>query len=193
MQSTIDVTDFDDYQRQALLTMAPGDHVKNLLHGIMGMAGEAGEYTELPATEGGKRTGEVGDCMWYSAALANELGVKFSVIVQLAEDLNEKGCELAHYPAEVRAVLWACRMVDVIKKTVFYGKDPDENKLLGHLVAYVAALLSMAKELEISLLEAGLINIRKLATRYPDLKFDANKATHRDYAAETKAAGVEIV
>lgn len=189
----INCNDFDAYQMLALRTANLGTHTENLLHAIMGMSGEAGEYAELGDFNQETRIGEIGDCMWYSAFLSRELKLLFSDTIMMAEDVLEIGCEFKDYPPEVRAMLWSCRMIDVIKKTVFYGKDPDYEKIRMYLVRYMAAIIVMTKETEVDLLYAANVNIRKLTARYPNLVFSPDHAINRDYDKESKAAGVKIV
>lgn len=190
--SEISCTDFNDYQTKALRTLNLIGHEENMLHAIMGMMGEAGEFAELPYEQREKRIGEIGDCLWYAAVLSSELGYNFQFIVDAAYNSVHTVSDLANHTSETRALLWGCRMVDLMKKTVFYGKELDKNKLRGMLINYVEALLSMASKTGVLLLDAGTINIRKLAARYPDLVFDADKAINRNYAVESSAAGVEI-
>lgn len=190
--SEINCTDFDQYQELALRTLNVRGHIDNMLHAIMGMSGEAGEFAELPYEQRDKRIGEIGDCMWYCAVLSKELGFKFGAVIEQAQMIHKVGCDLSALSGEMRALLWSCRLIDVIKKTVFYGKDPDHAKLSQYLFNYVAALMGMAAKTQIQMLEAGSINIRKLAARYPDLKFDADRAINRNYKTESAAAGVEI-
>lgn len=185
------VRDFDDYQAGALRTLNRLTFLENVTHCVMGMAGEAGEFAELPYENREKRIGEIGDCMWYAAVCAHELGIKFSEVTYAAILLEERGCEFKHMAGEVRAMLYANRMIDLVKKSVFYGKVLDQGKLGDLLICYVAALISMSRKTSIMLLEAGALNIKKLYARYPD-KFDHDRAINRNYSAESAAAGIEI-
>lgn len=79
---------FDDYQQQALRTvLSTGDDLKDLMHWVLGINGEAGEVAEKlkkiirdkngelssdDVTELGK---EIGDVLWYLAVFANHLGL----------------------------------------------------------------------------------------------------------------------
>jgi NTP pyrophosphatase (non-canonical NTP hydrolase) len=85
---------FDDYQKQATLLNVSGDSpLKNeiLVLGVVGEAGEVadkwkkvlayhnGEFTDEDIAEIGK---ELGDVIWYVAALAESLGISFGNIAQ---------------------------------------------------------------------------------------------------------------
>ena len=78
-------------------------------------------------------------------------------------------------------------ILDIVKKHAFYGKPLDRTKLLeeiGDLLWYVNLLIHNADS---DFNEVFEMNIRKLEARYPDLRFDANKAINRDTAAEAAA------
>lgn len=83
---------FDDYQRMAMLTAIYPDIGRNLVYPTLGLAGEAGELAnkvkKLIRDEGyhsgqsaptGARleqlVAELGDVLWYVAALTSELGI----------------------------------------------------------------------------------------------------------------------
>lgn len=80
-------------------------------------------------------------------------------------------------------------VVDIVKKSVFYGKELDRTKVLeeiGDNLWYVNLLI---RELGSTWEEVFEMNIKKLSARYPDLKFDADRAINRDTAAEQEAMG----
>jgi NTP pyrophosphatase (non-canonical NTP hydrolase) len=81
---------FDEYQNQAMTTAKlSGDELKDIMHWVLGIAGESGEiaekvkkiirdkqgvFSEEDKTELAK---EIGDVLWYLATLAHQLGVSF--------------------------------------------------------------------------------------------------------------------
>ena len=78
-------------------------------------------------------------------------------------------------------------VVDIIKKHFAYGKELDVNKLkeeLSDLMWYVSLALGVVGS---SFGEIFEMNIKKLSARYPDLKFDADRAINRDDDAEQAA------
>lgn len=96
---------FDDYQRQAIDTLIyPGSgEILGLSYVVLGLMGEAGEVAEkvkkLIRDKGGEITEtdkqelkkELGDVLWYSAALCHELGVDLAdVAIQNVEKLNSR-------------------------------------------------------------------------------------------------------
>lgn len=190
---SIVVNDLNEYQTLALRTVKPDNFLDSVMHCVMGMTGEIGEFIELPYDSREKRIGEIGDCMWYSAVLANLLGFQYEhVMVEASKLRNSEVHAFQWRSGEEMALIWACRLTDRVKKSVFYGTDIDHVAVKDELVAYCAGLIGMAQKTGISLIHAGLINIKKLAERYKDGRFDASHAINRDYQAESAAAGVQI-
>jgi NTP pyrophosphatase (non-canonical NTP hydrolase) len=76
---------------------------------------------------------------------------------------------------------------DHVKKVAFNGKLLDRDHLIeevGDVMWYLNLLVS---ELDTTWGHALSVNIAKLETRYPDLKFDAERSLNRDLAAEKTA------
>lgn len=190
---TIVVKDLNEYQVLALKTVKPDDFLQSVLHCVMGMAGEVGEFIELTHQERDQRIGEIGDCMWYSAVLSNLLGLQYEYVMERAAH-QRGGASSLHLTlsGEEVAVIWACRLIDRVKKSVFYGKSIDHEALTVELIGYCSGLIGMAQKTSVSLVSAGQINIKKLAERYKDGRFNADHAINRDYQAESAAAGVQI-
>lgn len=194
MTQEIQLADFNHYQQLALRTVKPDTKLGVIGHCAMGVSGEAGELLELPFGDTGKRIGEMGDCLWYSAVMADALGMDFNTVVANAElVLKDPSSPFPSMTSTCRAVVWASRIVDRLKKTIYYGKELDEVALTNELTHYVSALLLACAEAGIMLLYVAHVNIKKLEARYPNLSFDSEAAINRDYQAESKAAGVEIV
>lgn len=178
------IQDFDEYQRLAIRTMKEDTYLMKVAHCIMGMVGEAGELLELKSHESDKVIGEVGDCMWYLANLLYLLDAKMSLVLP-----STKPRILA---ANWELVFTAARLTDMVKKSVFYGKELEPVKLLTLATEYATALASICQNTSVNMFYAAEVNIRKLEKRYPDLRFNADHAINRDYAAESKAAGVQV-
>jgi NTP pyrophosphatase (non-canonical NTP hydrolase) len=99
---------FDEYQKQAMTTAIIHDNgLNDLMHWVLGVNGEAGEIAEKlkkvirdrdgELTEDDKKgiLKEVGDVLWYIAALANHLDASLEKIAEenLAKlaDRNRRG------------------------------------------------------------------------------------------------------
>lgn len=91
--------DFNEYQDKATSLATYPDVGSNMVYPALGLAGEAGEVAEkvkklwrnLGIMDGKKITveqrdaivKEIGDCLWYCAALAKEIGVKLGAIAAI--------------------------------------------------------------------------------------------------------------
>lgn len=184
---SIEVRSFNHYQELALRTVKPDNFLQSVLHCVMGMAGEIGEYREVPHDNQGTRIGEIGDCMWYSAILSKVLGFPLQEIVDVANNKPRPS------NGSDAAVIHAARLIDLVKKAVFYGKPLNTMATMNELVDYFSSILSICDSMAISPLHVGLVNIKKLAERYKDGRFDAGHAINRDYQAESDATGIQIV
>ena len=78
-------------------------------------------------------------------------------------------------------------IVDYVKKGVFYGRNVDPMKLMEELGDLAWYMNLMMNHLGYSWGMLFDMNIKKLSTRYPDLKFDADRAINRDDDAEQAA------
>jgi NTP pyrophosphatase (non-canonical NTP hydrolase) len=84
---------FDDYQKQALTTAEFSDEeLKDIMHWVLGITGEAGEIAEKVKKIIRDKNGvftpedkvelskEIGDVLWYLSTLAHQLDVPFSEV-----------------------------------------------------------------------------------------------------------------
>lgn len=179
---------FNEYAYGAVRTLAPNPLKESTLHCIMGMAGEAGEFAETPYGSREKRIGEIGDCFWYAACFAMEHGMMFDDVVKTA---MSAGHVFDGRSPEERALLFADRLIDRIKKVFFYGKPLNVGEFMPDYLGYVAGVMAMCGKMSVSPLMVCSANLKKLFERYPE-KFDADRAINRDYLAESKAAGIDL-
>lgn len=151
-----------DYIEQALRTASPeGDQ---LLHCAIGMVTETIEMDCAPDVE--NYFEEIGDTMWYVAIGCNALGVTLEEAEQMGEE------------SELSPVVIAGDFIDLLKKQIFYGKQPDrmtQVKLLGSMIGSLREdCVQSGRPLDDVMAE----NIAKLKRRYPD-KFSAERAINR--------------
>lgn len=81
----------------------------------------------------------------------------------------------------------AGEIIDLVKKSVFYGRELDGKLLIeeiGDMLWYTNLLIHAAGSTWGEVMAA---NIAKLEARYPDLRFDADRANNRDTDAEQAA------
>jgi NTP pyrophosphatase (non-canonical NTP hydrolase) len=111
---------------------------------------------------------------------------QYSVLaLRTAKDFGSLNMDIMHAAAGMSGE--AGEVIDLIKKVIYYGKPIDRTKVLeeaGDLCWYLNLLIT---KLDSSWSEVFDMNIAKLEARYPDLRFDAEKAINRDEAAEQKA------
>ena len=86
----------------------------------------------------------------------------------------------------------AGEVVDIIKKVTFYKKALDRKHTLEELGDLAWYINLMIHALESNWSEVLEMNIRKLEARYPNLRFDADKAINRDTAVEQKALDLGV-
>jgi NTP pyrophosphatase (non-canonical NTP hydrolase) len=84
----------DDYQRAALTTARGKDAPDEFMHLVLGLVGEAGEIAEkvkklvrdknsdLALLDRDDMAAELGDVLWYTAVLADFLGLSFDDVAQ---------------------------------------------------------------------------------------------------------------
>ena len=164
-----------------------------MYHGIVGINTEIGEvalaYEKSTRVHGILDTDyvnvaeEIGDAYWYIAVLIDELGIT-------EEALSSDGVHLdplSPYETPDTLVVQATDMLDLTKKTMFYGKEYDKDVLFEQVVRFYVHLGLMIdglkKELDVDIEKVWTINLDKLKIRYP-AKFDMNDAEVRDLEAE---------
>lgn len=86
---------FDDYQQQASKTAIYPNRLSNITYPALGLAGESGEVSEkvkkLIRDKGGEAdedfclelAKELGDVLWYVAALCDECGISMSAVARM--------------------------------------------------------------------------------------------------------------
>lgn len=113
---------------------------------------------------------------YIKAALRTESAKWLSIATQDARVLH----------AAIGICTEAGELLDVVKKFLFYGKEPETTNMIeevGDVLWYVAILCDV---LGVSLENIMARNIAKLHKRYP-AKFTSEAANNRDLAAERAA------
>ncbi len=179
----------NDYVKLAVKTESIVDEIKvntRLNHGVIGLITEVGELMEpFTDSENGPWVHivnikeEVGDILWYLAIIMDELSLNY-------DDLNEMevGCYTCDYYMN-SLVIESSRLLDDMKKHIYYSNDLDYNLLESRIAIVVYILRGISKQLEFTLEEVAETNINKLKSRYPN-KFTSENALNRDLDAEYK-------
>lgn len=169
------------YQQQATTTARYPNIGQNLNYTVLGLVGELGELLLEYRAEASSYTkcDEAGDCLWYIALTAKELGMKLSEVCHIM-DIYVEGCDqlqqacvaLAkdmgynHEPVLV-AVATGCSIANVWKKTERddYGEltEKRKNALKMHLAQCLVALCIYLNDECLALESVARYNIEKLA------------------------------
>lgn len=128
----------------------------------LGIAGEAGEVCELLALtpfKDGLIIEELGDVLWYTAALAYSLGSSI-------DQLPEVEVHPAH-TADLMLPVFAGKVADMIKKHHGHNKPYNREKLLAVLGGVLASIKQLAGIRSRTILDVANLNNEKLLDRYP--------------------------
>jgi len=153
---------------------------ERLLHAVIGIMTEIEEIldnhdTDKLPDEVGRRE-EFGDVLWYCAIISREFHVDYQQIV--SEISNEKPINLV-----IKIIKNTCKLLDIIKKKLFYNKTIDENSFK---IIFESILLNLSDYANFYNIEIESIldtNIEKLKARYGQ-KFSSDKAINRNLEKE---------
>lgn len=154
-----------------------GKQVENLLHGVIGILTELQELTDW--TDEVNKKEEVADVFWYIALLDRELNLN----LQIKNFDDNSFFQIKNESLVSRSFETSCRLLDDLKKKLFYNKTIDSSKFSKN-VEYIFE--SMCIFCRINGIEIGNIletNIAKLKARFGD-NFSTDKANIRDTKLE---------
>lgn len=155
---------------EALLTE---DDSQRLMHGILGMSGEAGEIASCNSEADNFEDSlqkEIGDWMWYFATAAKALDKSIAGIFASGFTI--------HSDQVVHITISSGIMIESLKKWLYYGKPMDMLEIEKAMANACAWIWEMADYNEINLREILEGNIAKLQKRFPT-KFTAADAIAR--------------
>ena len=162
------------------------------LHGAMGLATEVAELQESGDATNLKE--ELGDLMWYSALICHEAPFDLENIELTARFVIGKFSPHHDVPRQLflmferDLVRSSGRLVDALKKSVFYGRHLDMVKMKEDLTIVICNIIKSCNAFGIDYEDMKAKNIDKLRARYPD-KFTESDALERDLDNEKKALG----
>ena len=134
---------------------------------VVGLAGEAGEIAELIVDSPHRKdkiADELGDAIWYVAALCEKVSFSFPKIVQLAD--REPFLYTTAEPLPLRLCIHTGKVVELFKKGVFHRHGLDRDTLELELINCMTFILGIAAEHELRLTKILKGNIKKLDVRY---------------------------
>lgn len=169
-----------------------------LLHAAMGVVTEVGELFEMldkPELDLTNLREECGDAFWYCAIIVDELGWNLEelmirgsqgisgAIAQVSdEERREKVSIILAQSAKASSIL-----LDVMKKSVFYGKAFDSSKFKENTEELIAQMMILLHLGGFDIEESFDINIAKLQKkRFKGGKFSEKEAIVRNLEEERK-------
>lgn len=199
-----------DYAKLAMRTRCPqGQVVVNrlglpaneedtaLLHGCIGLAGEAGELADnvVDWLNLGKEldrvnlSEELGDVFWYSAEICEAAGWRLELFLVSVEQPSYLSL-IGRYLMFSSAV---GGLSTVMQRWLYYGKGQDMDKLHHHLQHVLWGAKWIAEWANLDICQIMQANIAKLKERYPK-KFTEELAAeeNRDRAAERKVLEIDM-
>lgn len=134
----------------------------------LGLAGEVGEvcallWADSKPTHDDDMVLELGDVLWYITALAWHYDCKLADLIADAGDYYRARTATATLSLVARTGA----VCDIIKKTQWHGKEPNQGAVLAGLRDAVAAIRVLAYRHGASLDLVMDANIAKLRARYP--------------------------
>ena len=159
-----------NYIKEALRTESTTFKVDNerLLHAAMGLSTEIGELVLGHKQDSGRQNiiEEIGDCYWYLALAYDAIGVD-STKRDMGDNMEYIELNIEDIFHELTQV--SSDLLDILKKSIFYGRELDEEKILFNLIALETLLGSLAiYSFDIAPEKVMEMNIEKLRKRYPD-------------------------
>jgi len=143
----------------------------DILHGILGMAGEMGELSR--AKQDGKVheiVEEVGDFVWYGAVVARAMNW------QMDRYLSKELLDNNFYALTLEQGVG--KLAELLKKWLMYGKPINEKLLMDGWYEAMGAAINTIGDWEGFEQDVLEMNIQKLRKRYPD-KFTEEAAIAR--------------
>lgn len=165
-----------DYIEQAIKTESIHWFEPNhrLLHAAMGLVTESSELRGY--TDEKNMVEELGDVMWYVALGCDTL----EVTLQEAEEAAG-GWDVDEFDPIDDIISSAGEIVDVLKKSTFYGKPFDARKIVEHLGRIILAVAEAGDQYgEVFLDEIMATNILKLQKRFSKGAFTKDEALNRN-------------
>lgn len=169
--------DIKEYSKLALRTESKNEVIDRKIHATLGMSSE---LAELLASDANIKE-EIGDMFWYLNVACDSFGLTLEYVYKTAQAY----C-YSNYRPDLTLVRGISILSDIVKRDKFYGKqETDRFKIITPLVEIAKGLIGFLDSITLEqVLEA---NIKKLETRYPDLRFDSNHAINRNLDKENEA------
>lgn len=179
--------EYSNYLEESERTLSNQYHiedVQNLLHAVMGICTEVEELLENfsinTMLDSANLLEELGDLYWYIAIIHRD----YPMFKKLS---NSNVATEVKYNSSFKAVLninkYSLKMLDILKKKIYYNKEIDLNMLNNYLLLIEVDIKYMLDSYNYRFESMLQINIDKLKARYKE-KFNSKEAIERDLDTE---------
>lgn len=168
------------YQEEAKRTMnrdlGPQQQLAVMMLGIYGETGEVfAAFRGLPENKAARIKDEAGDVFWYVANTCSQLGIEFERL--FTQKIKSDAIDLDFV---LEMVAKGASAADVVKKTIGQGHVLNLDMLYESLRGVVGHLCAILKHYGLTVQEVLEYNLLKLAKRYPEGKFVAERSIGRE-------------
>lgn len=165
--------DFEGYIEKAWRTANTNQpHGQALAIWALGLEGESIEYLEtMPTGDSCKSIKELGDVMWYVAAIYKQINLNTPVLGLPRNPKTDASAETLHFAAKDAG--------ELIKKHIGHGHELDHLTIIEALQRVVQCVGEAAKIHGSSLEEVMHSNIEKLEARYKQEVFTTKESIDR--------------
>lgn len=196
----------NEYQEACAVTINPElNRDQRFGNWFAGFAGEMSELLAISEQVGDGQADiadkkpfikELGDCAWYGAVMARELGIKLRDVLeqdalvdfqeyaeaeQSLEPLRDPRPTTAQWAKilGIRVSKTGGAFCDFLKKVLYHNHADDRVKITNMLEEYFQAIAVFSILIGSSLQEVADTNIAKLRARYTDGKFSTAESVNR--------------
>jgi NTP pyrophosphatase (non-canonical NTP hydrolase) len=159
-----------DYQLAAARTIPEGMSPDDLaLTAALGLCGEAAEVLAAflaPDPTGTERIAELGDVLWYCAALMTAFGADLEDVVGSQDPPLTLAREWRWHSDQL--ITAAGGIAELVKKHRFHGRTLHRSGVLTRIVAIVGAVRGLAAHVGSDIPAVCAANVEKLRLRHPD-------------------------
>lgn len=149
-------------------------------HALLGITSEISEVKDT--SESPDLFEEYGDLWWY-------LNLGCDSVECTLDDIDGDLIITADLDPIDQIVIQQGIIADKLKRAVYYGKEFEIDEVKDALAVIKINLIAACDEINEEVEEVLDGNIRKLSARYPDLKFDSERALNRNLDKEKSALG----
>jgi len=169
---------FTAYQHNAVVSAIYPNHGNNLTYPMLGLMGEGGEVAEkikkMIRDDEGKMTtdrraalrGELGDCLWYIAAICEETKLDMGSLYVLSQRCDQNACDI--YRSIFRLQQQIANMSILIEQAIYGSNNRDIDPLMPlptDITMLLGTINAICVTCGLNIQEVAKFNLQKLASR----------------------------